>query len=156
MLGILSTLSVTSGLLIQVPAGKLADKFGRKKTFFLFTTFYCIRLTMLILAPSPEYLMLASIFGMGIGGIAGGGVGGAAMTPFLTMWWEVAPSKSIGKLYGLEGIITAVSRVLTITGGILWDCGFRMLIMIIPPLVEILVIILLHLIPETLNYKSKN
>ncbi|MEM1585914.1 MAG: MFS transporter [Candidatus Bathyarchaeia archaeon] len=156
MLGILSTLSVTSGLLMQVPAGKLADKFGRKKTFFLFTTFYCVGLIMLILAPAPEYLMLASIFGIGIGGIVGGGIGGAAMTSLLTMWWEAVPSKSIGKLYGLEGIITAVSRILTIAGGILWDCGFGILIMVIPVLVEILVIILLCPVPETLNCKSKS
>lgn len=52
-------------------------------------TFYCLGIVALILAPSPEYLVLASILGMGLGGI-----GGTALTTLLTMWWEAVPTES--------------------------------------------------------------
>jgi MFS family permease len=146
MLGILSTLSSASAILLQVPAGRLADNIGRKKTFFIFTAFYCLGIITLILAPSPKYLMLASILGMGLGGI-----GGAALTPLMTMWWEGFPTENRGKVYGLEGIITASSRIPTmILGGILWDQGFKAQILLAPVLTELLIVLpLLYTVPET-------
>jgi len=150
MLGILSTLSTMSGLLVQIPVGRLADRFGRKKAFLFFTVFYCAGLFLLAFAPSPEYLILAGV--LGAGGIIGGGIGGAANTPLLTMWWESVPPESRGKLYGLEGIITAASRPLVIIGGILWDHDLAILIMLIPILVEIAIVVpLVCKIPETLK-----
>lgn len=146
MLGILSTLSSASAILLQVPAGRLADNIGRKKTFFIFTAFYCLGIITLILAPSPEYLILTSILGMGLGGI-----GGAALTPLITMWWEGFPTENRGKVYGLEGIITASSRIpTTILGGILWDQGFKAQILLAPVLTELLIVLpLLYTVPET-------
>jgi MFS family permease len=144
-------------ILLQIPVGRLADRIGRKKAFFLFTPFYCLGLIVLIIAPSPEYLILAGILG-GAGGGAGigGGIGGAAFIPFITMWWEMVPAGKRGKWYGLEGIITAAPRIpATIIGGILWDQGVKIPILLAPVLIEFLVVIpLLHTIPETLGSKQ--
>lgn len=139
--GTLVALSFICGLIVQFPAGKLADKVGRRKTFILFNIFYCLGLIILIFAPSLEFLMLASILGIGIGGLEGGGIGGAATIPFIAMWWEAVPSMSRGKLYGLEGMIIAAARLLVIIGGILWDHDLKILTISISALVEILVTI---------------
>jgi len=141
VLGTLSALSTICGLLIQVPVGKLADKLGRKKIFILLSTFHCIGLIILILAPTHEWLMLASILGIGVGGLEGGGVGGAANAPLMVMWWEAVPSASRGRLYGLEGMIMSTARLFTMIGGILWDLDLKVLVILIPLLTEILVVI---------------
>jgi len=146
MLGVLSTLSATSSILLQVPAGKLADKIGRKKTFFLFSSFYCLGIITLILAPSFEFLILACILGWGMGG-----VGGVALTILMTMWWEGIPTENRGKLYGVEGIISASSKIpITAVGGILWDGGLQTLVLTLPVLAELFIVIpMISIVPET-------
>lgn len=149
MFGTLTAASTICGLLAQFPVGKLADKFGRKKTFILFNIFYCLGLITLAFAPSFEYLMLASILGIGIGGLEGGGIGGASIIPFIAMWWESVPSGSRGKLYGFEGMIMAAVRLFIPFGGILWDHGLKTLVILIPALAELLITIpLVSRIPE--------
>lgn len=143
ILGISAVASMISALLLQVPAGKLADKYGRKKIFFLLNSFYCLGIFILITAPTSEYLVLASIFGGfgGIGASLGGGIGGTASIPLITLFWEAVPVESRGKLYGLDGIISASSRIpISIIGGLLWDQGFKMQVMLIPALTELLLI----------------
>jgi len=143
--GALSSISSLSAMLAQVPAGNLSDKIGRKKAFFLFTSFYCLGIITLISSPSTELLFLAAILGMGMGGI-----GGAAFTPFITLWWEAVPAESRGKLYGLEGIVSAPSRIpFMLIGGALWDWGFKAHVLVLPVIVEVLIVIpILSTIPE--------
>ncbi|MEM2631813.1 MAG: MFS transporter [Candidatus Bathyarchaeia archaeon] len=151
VLGTLSSVAMASAMLVQVPAGRFADKFGRKKAFFLLTTFYCLGIVVLVLAPSTEYLYLAGVLGMGWLG----GIGGAAYTVLMTMWWEAFPAEDRGKLYGVEGIIAASFRIpISILGGILWDQGFKAHIMLLPALTELAIVVpLLYTIPETLRRK---
>lgn len=153
VLGALSAVAMVAAMLVQVPAGRFADKFGRKKVFFILTMFYCLGIVALVLAPSIEYLFLASVLGMGWLG----GIGGAAYTILMTMWWEAFPAENRGKLYGIEGIIAASFRIpISIFGGILWDQGFKAHILLLPAVAELtLVVPLLHAIPETLK-RSKN
>jgi MFS family permease len=49
-------------LFLQIPAGRLADRIGRKKAFYLFTPFYFLGTLLLITAPSSEYLIIAAWF----------------------------------------------------------------------------------------------
>jgi len=151
MLGVLSTLSATSSMLMHIPAGKLADKIGRKKTFFLFSSLYCLGIITLILAPSFEFLVLAYILGWGMGGM-----GGVALTILITMWWEGISTENRGKLYGVEGIISASSRIpLTAIGGVLWDKGLQTLVLTLPVLAELFIVTpIMYTVPET--FKNKN
>jgi len=151
MLGVLSTLSAISSILMHIPAGKLADKIGRKKTFFLFSSLYCLGIITLILAPSFEFLVLAYILGWGMGGM-----GGVALTILMTMWWEGIPTENRGKLYGVEGIISASSRIpITAVGGILWDKGLQTMVLTLPVLAELFIVIpVMYTVPET--FKNKN
>jgi MFS family permease len=151
MLGVLSTLSAASSILMHVPAGKLADKIGRKKTFFLFSSLYCLGIIILILAPSFEFLVLAYILGWGMGGM-----GGVALTILTTMWWEGISTENRGKLYGVEGIISASSRIpITAIGGVLWDKGLQTLVLTLPVLAELFIVMpIMYTVPET--FKNKN
>lgn len=145
-LGILTAVAIFTSLVSQIPVGRLADKFGRKKAYYLFTLFYCLGVIILIYSPSFEYLILASILGIGIGGI-----GGAAFTPFITMFWEVVGTESRGKLYGLDGSISSLSKLYaSIIAGLLWDFGFTSIVLIIPVVIEVFIVFpLLSVVSET-------
>ena len=139
---------MASAIGLQAPAGRLADKLGRKKVFFMLDVFYCLGIIVLIVAPSPEYLVLYGVLGSGLGGI-----GGVSFTPLITMWWESFPTKNRGKIYGLEGIILSSSRIpLTLLGGFMWDQGLKAQIFLMSLLAEFLVVVpLIYSIPETLK-----
>jgi MFS family permease len=154
-LGLIALLSSVTDMLFQVPAGKLADKIGRRRAFFIFTMFYCLGVSLLIWSPSHEYLMIAAILGGATGSIVGG-IGGAAFTPFITMWWEIVPTESKGKLYGLDNLLITVSRApAAMIGGILWDVGFKELTLLIPVFVELFIVVpLIFMLPKRTSHKD--
>ena len=63
VLGIMGSVAMFMTMIFQIPAGKLSDKIGRKKTFYLFVPFMAIGTLLLILAPGPEYLILVGLLG---------------------------------------------------------------------------------------------
>ena len=85
ILGILGTLSIVTSALLQIPMGRLADKIGRKKVFLILRPFSYLGNILLILAPSPEVLILLGV--LGATGLMGG-IGGVSFIPFITMYWE--------------------------------------------------------------------
>jgi MFS family permease len=154
------TLSVVIFLFLSIPAGRLADKIGRKKTFYLLTPFYYLGTILLISAPNPECVIIAAgLLGAGIGGVggAGGGIGGVAFTPFITMFWETAPPEKRGRWFGLEGLIAGlVTLPASIIAGILWEQGLMTEVLLIPILLQALVVIpMLSTVPDTLISKPK-
>ncbi|MEM2136771.1 MAG: MFS transporter [Candidatus Methanomethylicia archaeon] len=150
ILGILNSIAIFTSLIAQIPAGRLADKIGRKRTYYLFSTFFFLGIATLIYSQTFEHLILASILGIGVGGI-----GSAAFTPFITMFWEATETESRGRLYGLDAVLSSSSRLYaSIIAGFLWDYGFNNMILIIPVLIEIFIVFpLLYTIPETLESK---
>jgi MFS family permease len=132
-LGLFTVISTSASLMCQIPAGKLADIYGRRKTFYLLDIFYCIGVLLSIFAPN-EYLLLAALCGVGA---FGGGIGGAATVPFFTMWWESVPVNDIHRLYGLDGVVISVSQILSLLWGILWDLKFNTIVLLIPILIEL-------------------
>ncbi len=157
--GISITVSVVMVLFLQIPAGRLADRIGRKKAFYLFSPFYFLGTLLLISAPSSEYLIIAAGFlGAGIGGVggSGGGIGGVAFTPFITLFWESAPQEKRGRWFGLEGLVTGLSTLpASIIAGILWERGFMTEVLVIPVLLQALVVIpMLTTVPDTIKPKQ--
>ncbi|MEM3797808.1 MAG: MFS transporter [Candidatus Bathyarchaeia archaeon] len=135
-LGFLVITSTFASLACQIPIGKLADTHGRKRTFYVMDAFYCFGVLLSIFAPN-EYLFLAAICGMGV---FGGGIGGAAMVPFFTMWWESVPVNDIARLYGLDGVIISTARIFSLFLGILWDLKLNEIVLLIPVLIELLIV----------------
>lgn len=149
ILGVMGAASVITSCLLQIPAGRLADRIGRKNVFFLLRPFSFLGVLLLILAPRPWYLVLVGI--LGAVGVTGG-VGSVSFTSFITMHWELVPAEKRGRWFGVEGVMNIVTVPATIIGGLLWQQGYLRTVFIIPVLLEALVVIpLLYTIPDTLK-----
>jgi MFS family permease len=107
---------------------------------------------LMILAPSPEYLVLVGVLGaVALGSASGGGIGGVSSTPFVTMFWEAVPREKRGRWFGIEGIMNISTIPASVLGGFLWQQGYMMEVLLIPILLELLVAMpILATVPETL------
>jgi MFS family permease len=155
MLGLMGTVGVVVSLLFQIPAGRLADRIGRKKVYFLLRPMAYIGTALLVLAPSPEYLVFVGLLGAialgGAGGGAGGGLSSVGFTPFITMFWEIVPQEKRGRWFGIEGLLNISAIPASLVGGLLWERGFTVEVLMLPVLLELLIVLpLLASIPETL------
>jgi MFS family permease len=148
-LGAMGSLGAIASTLLQIPAGRLADRIGRKKAFYLLRPLTYMGTLLMIMSPRPEYLIIVGL--LGAVGIRGG-AGGVSFTPFITMHWEMVPEEKRGRWFGVEGLLNIATIPATILGGILWQLGFMREVLLIPILLEVLVVIpLLVTIPDTLR-----
>ena len=153
ILGIMGTASAIISSLLQIPAGRLADKIGRKKVFFLLRPISYLGTLLMILAPRPEYLIVVGLLGA-IG--MRGGAGGVSFTPFITMHWEMVPGEKRGRWFGIEGLMNVSTIPATILGGILWQYGFMKEALLLPILLEALVVVpILITVPDTLGRNDR-
>ena len=153
ILGIMGTTSAIMSSLLQIPAGRLADKIGRKKVFFLLRPITYLGTSLLILAPRPEYLIVVGLLGA-VG--MRGGAGGVSFTPFITMHWEMVPREKRGRWFGIEGLISIMAIPATLLGGILWQYGFMTENLLLPIFLESLVVIpILITVPDTLGRNDR-
>lgn len=156
IIGAITSVGLISSLIFQTPAGWLADKIGRKKIVFLFRPISYIGTLLVILTPRPEYLILAGLIGASALGseTMGGGISGVSFPAFITMYWEVVPDEKRGRWFGVEGLYTLASIPGSIIGGILWQKGFMIEVMLLPIALELLIMLpLLATVPETLRPK---
>lgn len=157
ILGIMGTASIIVSLVLQIPAGWLADRVGRKKAYFLLQPFSFMGTFLLILAPSPEYLIIVGLLGsIAVGGGMGGGIGGVGFTPFITMFWESVPGEKRGRWFGIEGLMTASTIPASVFGGFLWQQGFMTEVLLLPILLEALIVMpILITVPDTLSRNDR-
>jgi len=135
ILGTMDTASAIASSLLQVPAGRLADKIGWKRVYYLLRPISYLGTFLMILTPRPEYLIVVGL--LGVVGMRGG-AGGVSFTPFITMHWEMVPREKRGRWFGIEGLLMSVSTIpATTLGGILWKYGFMIEVLLIPVLLEI-------------------
>jgi len=153
MLGLMGTVGVGVSLLFQIPAGRLADRICRKKVYFLLRPVAYLGTVLLVLSPRPEYLVLVGL----LGAIAlGGGLSSVGFTPFITLFWEMVPHEKRGRWFGVEGLLNISTIPASLVGGLLWERGFMVEVLLLPVLLELLVVLpLLASIPETLA-RSEN
>ena len=143
ILGIMGTAAVIVSLLLQIPAGRVSDRIGRKKAFFLLRPFAYLSTFLLVFAPSPEFLILVGLLE---------GIGQVGMTPFITMQWEMVPKEKRGRWFGIEGLLRLASIPATMLGGILWQQGFMTEVLLLPILLEVAIVIpVMITIPDTLK-----
>ncbi|MCW4035662.1 MAG: MFS transporter [Candidatus Bathyarchaeota archaeon] len=149
ILGVMGTVSAIISSLLQIPAGRLADKIGRKRVFFLLRPVTYLGTLLMILAPRPEYLIVVGLLGA-VG--MRGGAGGVSFTPFITMHWEMVPGEKRGRWFGIEGLMSIMSIPATLLGGILWQYGFMTETLLLPIILEALFVIpILITVPDTLG-----
>ncbi len=143
-------------ILLQIPVGRLSDRIGRKKTFLLLRPFSWLAEILLIVAPRPEFLILVGVLGGNVsGGGEGGGIGGVSFIPNITMEWEMVPEAKRGRWHGILGLCRVLAFPAAILGGVLWQQGFKVEILLLPILLEAAVAVpILLTIPETLGRTS--
>ena len=150
ILGAVGTAGMVASALLQIPTGRLADRIGRKKAFLLLAPFSYLGTILLILAPSPEFLIAVGVFGVA-GSMMMGGIGGVSFIPFITMFWETVPAEKMGRWFGFSGILSIFALPASILGGLMWQAGLTELVLLIPVLTEAMIVIpILTRIPDTL------
>jgi FSR family fosmidomycin resistance protein-like MFS transporter len=143
ILGLTGTVSSIISVFLPVFAGRLADRIGRKRAYYVLSPFSYVGTILLIVAPSPEYLMLYGLLQ---------GIGQASFIPFVTMHWEIVPEEKRGRWYGIEGFINIFAIPAALLGGILWQQGFMKEVLFLPIMLQVLVAIpIMITVPETLK-----
>ena len=133
----------------------LADKYGRKRVYFLTYSLTYLGTFLAILAPEPEYLIFAGLLGGYATGALGGGIGGVAMPLFVTWWWESVPEEKRGRFFGIEGLFSLAGIPASILGGILWQQGYEIPVLLIPIIIQIIVVFpLLYTVPDIIRSKK--
>ncbi len=144
IIGGITTAMILAEALFAAPLGRITDRIGRKKMFYMLTPIYCLSYVIFVLAPSQEWLLLAG-FLMGFRMLSYVAYG--AMTP------ELVPRDCIGRWRGLIGLCLGLAAIPgPIVGGWIWENLGPMWVFIVPILVEFFIRMpLLHTVPETLH-----
>ncbi|MCK5604794.1 MFS transporter [Candidatus Pacearchaeota archaeon] len=151
ILGVMGTASMITSMILQIPVARLSDKIGRKRAYYILRPFTFLGTILLIMAPNPQYLILVGILGS-VGITGQGGIGGVSFIPFITMEHEMVPAEKRGRWQGLLGTFGLLSFPASILGGIMWQQGLMIEVILIPILLEVLTIMpILSTIPDTLG-----
>lgn len=144
IIGGITTAMILTEALFSTPLGRLADRLGRKRVFYLLTPIFSLANILFILAPSPGWLLLAGLL-MGFRMLSHFAYG--SMTP------ELVPKDCIGRWRGLIGLCTGLATIpAPIIGGLVWEHLGPHWVFIIPTLIDLFVRLpLLYTVPETLN-----
>ena len=144
IIGGITTAMILTEALFSTPLGRLADKMGRKKMFYILTPLFSLANIVLVIAPSPNWLLLAGLL-MGFRTVSMFAYG--SMTP------ELVPRDCIGRWRGIIGFFTGlVSIPAPIIGGFIWEhLGPEWVFIIIVAIDLVIRMPLLYTVPETLD-----
>ena len=113
VLGAMVTASALAPLVLGIPVGRLADKIGRKKVIYLTMPFMWAAMLMLILTPSPGFLVVSGAFQ---GFFMTGMVVGGAMT------FELVHPEEMGRWMGITRFFGSVLGAGAVyLAGYIWD-----------------------------------
>ena len=144
IIGGIATATVLTEAIFATPMGRMADRIGRKKLFFMLLPLSCLSNIIYILAPSPEWLLLAGLLA---------GFRMVAMFTYGSMTPELVPRDCIGRWRGLIGLCTGlVSIPAPIIGGFIWENLGPEWVFIFPIIIDLFLRVpLLYSVPETLH-----
>lgn len=143
VIGAMGTIGTLGALTLLIPFGRLADKFGRKKVIYITRPFSYISTIMVILAPTPNYLILAALLGS---------IQTVSNLMEITMEWELVSHDKRGRLAGLESFLwNLISIPGPILAGYLWNIMNPAYLLLLPILADIPFIVVLPTISETLS-----
>lgn len=138
--GAMGTALTVFPLLLAIPAGRLADKLGRKKLLYIITPCYCLSLILFILARSPIELIVSSALQ---------GTLQLALVTKQAMTMELVPTRLLGRWLGVLGLfIGLVGLFAPIIGGIIWDAASPDLVFLFIIAVELAKLPILVTVPE--------
>lgn len=141
LIGVMSTSTILVYIMFAIPLGRLSDKIGRKKIFYILAPLVAVSNLLLIFANSPELLILSSIL-LGFQDIAN-------FTIISAMRADLVPQDCIGRWDGIVNMFTGLISVpAPIVGGILWEVSSPTYIFLIPMLIFLLLIPIMSTIPK--------
>jgi MFS family permease len=152
ILGLMGLGNTLVGVVMQLPAGRLADRIGRKHAFYLFRPFIYVGTLLMVVAPAPEYLIIVGMLGyLGLmSGGSEGGLGGVSFIPLMTMNFELVPEQKRGRWIGLLGFCNILSFPVSILGGVMWQQGLMMEVLLCSIVLDLIAIPIIQTVPETL------
>jgi len=131
VLGAMVTGFALTPLLLGIPAGRLADRIGRKKTIFLVAPLFWASCLLLVLARGPVAMILAGVL-----------QGTFFITGVVTaaLQFELVEPGYIGRWLGVLGFFQMlVSAIVAYASGLVWDRLGPQYIFLIPILLDLLV-----------------
>lgn len=144
VLGGMATAGTLVSFVLGIPVGRLADRVGRKKVLYLITPLLYASRLVLVLAPSPEYLVLSGV------------LQGFYTISFIvqgSMTAELVPISSMGRWIGVIGLFNGlISIPAPVIGGLIWKHVNPAYVFLVPLAIDLLLRIpTLTTIPETLK-----
>ena len=148
ILGAMVVAAAIVPMVLGVPAGRLADKIGRKKTMYLLMPFVWISNLLLIFAPNPTFLIVVGAL-QGFMMLAG--------LPLRAMSRELVPPEQMGRWLGISSFCRMWFAASSIyLAGIIWDnIGPQYVFLIVIALDILIRIPLLIGMPETLASRNR-
>jgi len=144
ILGFMGSAMNIVSILTSIPIGRIGDKIGRKKTILLLRPALYASYILLVVAPSPEILILS---------FALRGILWSAFNVWMTMQLEIVPADQRGRWIGTINTLRSIVRIpAPIFGGILWtyiDPSVPFILLVLADLLIRMPILLT--IPETLK-----
>jgi len=127
-LGIMTTASTFASVILSLPVNQIADTRGRKFALFMIRPALYLWMIMVVLAPSPSWLIVAWIF-RGIG---------MSSTAYDTIALELVPPNQRGRWLGITNAISSIARIpAPLIGGLLYRGSTAYLIFLIPLLLDL-------------------
>jgi MFS family permease len=127
-LGIMTTASTLASIILSLPVNQVADTRGRKFAIFMIRPALYIWMLMVVLAPSPSWLIVAWIF-RGIG---------MSSKAYDTIALELVPPSQRGRWLGITNAVSSIARIpAPLIGGLLYQGGSSFLIFLIPLLLDL-------------------
>ncbi|MDH4268627.1 MAG: MFS transporter [Deltaproteobacteria bacterium] len=147
VLGAMVTGFALTPLILGIPAGRLADRIGRKSVIFLIAPVFWASNFMLLWAPNSFFLI-------GAGVLQGSFFINAVITS--AMQFELVPAEHMGRWIGILGFFRMLaSAVMVYLAGVIWDdIGPHYVFLIATGLDLFIRIPLLMGMPETLRPRS--
>jgi MFS family permease len=127
-LGIMTTASTFAYIVFSLPVNQVADTRGRKFAIFMIRPALYIWMVMVVLAPSPSWLIVAWIF-RGIG---------MSSSAYDTIALELVPPSQRGRWLGITNAFSSIARIpAPLIGGLLYRGSTAYLIFLIPLLLDL-------------------
>jgi MFS family permease len=143
IIGAMDTIGTVGALLFLAPFGRLADKHGRKKIIYLTRPFNCLALFIIVVAPAPEWLILAAF-------LRAFNIVSSLME--ITMEHELVSEEQRGRWGGfLLFFMGFVGIPGPILAGYLWNIIDPSLLLLTPIIADLPFLAILPTIPDTLH-----
>ncbi|MCX6641943.1 MAG: MFS transporter [Candidatus Bathyarchaeota archaeon] len=144
-LGGMATAALLVPLILAIPSGKLADRYGRKKVVYLCVLLFCISPLLLAVAPEGNSLLLI-VAGVFQGFYMLGMVTGNAIRA------EIVPISLLGSWGGILGFFGGiVGMIVPVTAGYIWSTVNPQGVLILIAGGALIGAAVLTTVPESLN-----